>query len=512
MQNLHEPAPSSLDALPVASGPEHVPLEAPVYIYGAGSLGHSWLAALADAGLHRVAGIADTFATGTMGGHRILDADALAERVSADGGHVILASHAWRDIAGTLVAQGVSRLYNGSPLVAGAASCQPPAVVQTDPAPTLAVLSEAELRLTKPHLIQRFILELTDSCTFRCLYCHQNIPGFTPSHTMADDLFDSLIGFLKRHRLNVTVDLTGAGDLTMAPRWRERCDAILDAGVSLTATVNLARTLTIEELETFSRFKVLAVSCDTLDPAVFRSIRRSMDIRTIVYNLMAIRSIGVRRGVDEPSIMITATYCAEMVGDIDLLAAFAVAVGAKSFGVQDLVEHTATEHNVRSVWTLTGETAANAVARTRLALDIVARKGLALSLQPEFLARLDTLDRSVREGLQGPVKADCGRDVTYMEPMRPGFTRDCTDPWTFLQILGDGTVRPCCFSPTVLGRIDGSTSLEEIQNSRTAHALRDNLLTGTVDAFCSACNFRKQVPTEEYRSRIQLLVSQEPSG
>jgi hypothetical protein len=273
--------------------------------------------------------------------------------------------------------------------------------------------------------------------------------------------------------------------------------------------VNLARALSPEELSTFSRFSVLAVSCDSIDADVFRAIRRSMDIRTVVFNLMASRGLGVLRGTSDPSLMLTATYSAEMVGGIDRLAAFAVGIGARSFGIQDLVEHTATEHNVHSVWTLRGDAALEAVRKTRVALDLLARHGLSLSLQPEFLARLDQLERGAAGGGATPARLDCGRDITYMEPMRTGFTRDCTDPWTFVQILGDGTVRPCCFSPTLLGRIDPDHTLEAIQNGEPAIGLRDSLLTGRLDAFCSVCNFRRQVPIAEYKARIAALVRSE---
>ncbi len=94
---------------------------------------------------------------------------------------------------------------------------------------------------------------------------------------------------------------------------------------------------------------------------------------------------------------------------------------------------------------------------------------------------------------------------TYAPLPQPGQTRLCTDPWTFSQILGDGRVRPCCFSDVELGQLSEKTRFADIFNGEVAMRLRRELLTGELDTYCTICNLRPIVPVETLQRRITKL-------
>jgi MoaA/NifB/PqqE/SkfB family radical SAM enzyme len=323
---------------------------------------------------------------------------------------------------------------------------------------------------------------------------------------MENDTFDRVVEYLQKYAFR-SVDLVGGGEITRGPMWRERCERLLDLGFALSTTINMAKVLTAEEINTLSRFDVVNVSIDTVDPEVLRRVRVGTDLRNVVYNLMMLRAAQIQGGRPEPALGITAVYSAEIVRGIDGLVAFAIAAGVKSFGIQDLVEYGEPGHNVGSVWTLTGEDALDAAGRTKRALKMARDANIVVLVQPEFEERLETLERMATTGSDALRRIAGSQEATYMKAVPAGFTRECTDPWTFIHVLGDGTLRPCCFSSVALGRLDSGTTFEAIQNSDTARRLRLELLTGSLDHHCSICSLRPQIRVEAFRQKIFELAA-----
>lgn len=87
--------------------------------------------------------------------------------------------------------------------------------------------------------------------------------------------------------------------------------------------------------------------------------------------------------------------------------------------------------------------------------------------------------------------------------MAPGGTRDCVDPWQYVEFRPNGDVGPCCVR--IVGNLAEGT-LSGILNGPRIRELRANLLRGTPDAICRSCGLRPETTPEQLRSRIESLL------
>lgn len=371
---------------------------------------------------------------------------------------------------------------------------------------------DAKMLDGSPAYIERFVLELTDRCNLRCIYCHQNLPDFKSERDISDGSFEELLAYVRKYKLPMA-DLTGAGDLLMAPGWQEKCERLLETGIELHTTVNLGKMLNEAEINTLSRFTYITVSIDSVHKEILQKVRKSVDVRTIIYNMMRIKAAAMANKRTQLKWVVSAVYSAEIVEQLPDLAAFAVAFGAHAFGIQDLVEYGYIEKNVTNVWNLKGEEAVNASVATKKAIEYARASGLAVHVATTLESRLDELEtkayvqeRPEEKKKEEKLEAGAGdqfyQRTTYVDRPKEGYTRDCNDPWTFMQILGDGRVRPCCFSGVEMGKVGEDGTLNEVRNSVDARKLREELLTGKLDDYCAACNFRSAVPVAEFQRKM----------
>lgn len=77
-------------------------------------------------------------------------------------------------------------------------------------------------------------------------------------------------------------------------------------------------------------------------------------------------------------------------------------------------------------------------------------------------------------------------DHTRLLP--PGMTRDCLDPWVYVEFRVDGRVSLCCVRRPI-GNLAKQT-VADILNSEEARSLRHALLSGSPDGVCRACGLR----------------------
>src|SRR5712691_4107060 len=170
--------------------------------------------------------------------------------------------------------------------------------------------SDDALLTAKPEHILTFVVEVTDRCNLRCVYCHQNLPDFRPQRDINDESFEALVQYAREHKVGM-IDLTGAGDLMMHPTWREKCAQLLSAGFQISILLNLGAILSDADAMLVARFHTVTVSIDTMDREILKRVRKSVDVRTIVYNMMRIKACALKQNLKGPKWGASVVFYAE---------------------------------------------------------------------------------------------------------------------------------------------------------------------------------------------------------
>jgi MoaA/NifB/PqqE/SkfB family radical SAM enzyme len=91
------------------------------------------------------------------------------------------------------------------------------------------------------------------------------------------------------------------------------------------------------------------------------------------------------------------------------------------------------------------------------------------------------------------------------------LTRDCLDPWTYLEISARGEVRPCCNFNSI-GRLDSDgRDTRGLRNTDAFRALRESLLNGNLQSPCQRCHIRSTIPVATLKQRVEAAVRDVPS-
>ncbi len=82
----------------------------------------------------------------------------------------------------------------------------------------------------------------------------------------------------------------------------------------------------------------------------------------------------------------------------------------------------------------------------------------------------------------------------------PGpLTRDCIDPWVYLEVTASGQLLPCC-NQSAMAQLTPTGGID--RNSDQFQALRQALLSGDLPNACSQCHIRKTVPAAALQRKL----------
>ena len=90
----------------------------------------------------------------------------------------------------------------------------------------------------------------------------------------------------------------------------------------------------------------------------------------------------------------------------------------------------------------------------------------------------------------------------------PSMTRDCLDPWTYLEVSARGDLRPCCHFSQLATLRKEVPDVALVRDNEGFRALRQSLLSGNLHQRCQSCHIRKMVPTEVLKRRLAAARSQ----
>jgi len=179
-------------------------------------------------------------------------------------------------------------------------------------------------------------LELTSKCNLRCVYCALNQPEVVGRDLEVDweDLTEQILALHPRD-----VHISGHGESTFLTDWHERACELLDRGLVLILTTNLARPLSEDEVDVISRFARVTVSCDTSDPELYATVRRGGKLSTIEENLASLADYCRARFRQQPYLSINVVLSDLFVAGLPALARWAHRQGVDGLSLVNLVSY-----------------------------------------------------------------------------------------------------------------------------------------------------------------------------
>jgi len=134
------------------------------------------------------------------------------------------------------------------------------------------------------------MVEYTSRCNLRCSYCkvsQRDWVGVDLSEDMATMVTNQII----KAAPNVVI-MHGHGETTMLKNWVEHASYLERAGIKLSICSNLSKEYDEQELLALSKFAHIAVSIDTVNASLFKTLRRGADIYRVLYNIVRIKMIA----------------------------------------------------------------------------------------------------------------------------------------------------------------------------------------------------------------------------
>jgi radical SAM protein with 4Fe4S-binding SPASM domain len=171
--------------------------------------------------------------------------------------------------------------------------------------------------------------------------------------------------------------------------------------------------------------------------------------------------------------------------------------------------------NVRPIFALGAEARTEARRTIDRAVRILGEAGLTYEFTGSFFDVFKERAPGSSEGALATSVA-VGAPSTNLEAANriyarapEGWTRECFDPWNYVQIKANGDVYPCC-THSAIGRIEGERGLGAVLDGEILARLREGLLSGHLDEECRNCHLRAFIPVVDYQKRYADVFGADP--
>jgi MoaA/NifB/PqqE/SkfB family radical SAM enzyme len=349
-------------------------------------------------------------------------------------------------------------------------------------------------------------LALTTRCNLRCVYCavSQNAyHGEDLPKELARKALQIIPQIVDKERI-YAVNVNGHGETTFVPGWTETCTALLDENLPLVLTTNLAKSLSKEEAEVLARMRALNVSIDSSDAGVLRRMRRNVDVRQILTNITFIRVAARRLGITPPAFRFSCGLYDQNSLFVEDLARLAVEYKIERVGFWNLnqfpYEYTdvPVADRARPLDELSDEDLRPRLEAIDKAIRILKENHVVVEIAGDFV------DDLVHRPPKASEPADSAPLIQIDAPLFPaGMTRDCLDPWNYIEFGTGGEIKPCCAHASIGDWTKQNPT--EILNGKSIRQLRADLLNGTPDADCRSCRLRGVTTTQILAAKVRDL-------
>lgn len=329
------------------------------------------------------------------------------------------------------------------------------------------------------------VLEITSKCNLRCIFCPKSIEGYNDiaghDMEMPAETVENVYAFLG-HLGPAIISLVGVGEPTFRKDWVQIFGRLLSLpGVSLHLNTNLGRQYSNEEVAALLKAREIIVSVESADMETQKRLRKAVDLRTILHNVLRLKSMARATGAPRPRLVFNCTVSDRNVFGVAELAALAREVGVDQVNFSSLYELEGV-YGIRSIEHLDG----TQLAEARNAFDRAHAILHGGSTGVMIHARLQQL-------LNGETEDTVGTPLT---------TRVCLQPWSIYTVAADGRVYPCCVTMESFTNI--AAPAEEIFNGPAIRNLRRRLLVGDLPEMCRHCSNAPLGATDQL---LQSVVS-----
>jgi MoaA/NifB/PqqE/SkfB family radical SAM enzyme len=346
-------------------------------------------------------------------------------------------------------------------------------------------------------------LALTTRCNLRCVYCavSQNAyHGEDLPESLARKALQIIPQIVDKERI-YAVNVNGHGETTFVPGWTETCKALLDENLPLVLTTNLAKSLSKEEAEVLAQMRALNVSIDSSDAGVLRRMRRNVDVRQILTNITFIRVAARRLGISPPAFRFSCGLYDQNSLFVEDLARLAVEYKIERVGFWNLnqfpYEYTDVPmaDRARPLDELSDEELRPRLEAIQRAFAILKDNHVVVEIAGDFVD--DLLHRPPKTPDPAPL-------IQIDAPLFPaGMTRDCLDPWNYIEFGTAGEIKPCCAHASIGDWTKQNPT--EILNGTSIRQLRADLLNGAPDADCRSCRLRGVTTPQNLAAKVREL-------
>lgn len=181
-------------------------------------------------------------------------------------------------------------------------------------------------------------VDLNEKCNLRCVYCPVSGPTYG-GVAMPEGTVQEVLEYIQKIPKNVQIHCNGHGETTFHANWQPFCESLLDDGRNLTIITNLAKVFDDREIETLSRFSHLAVSLDSDDEQMMKTIRKPTRIPKVFTDIERIRATARAAGRPGPHVSISAGIYDPSIWGLESFADTLIAQHIQSVTFWNLVKY-----------------------------------------------------------------------------------------------------------------------------------------------------------------------------
>lgn len=341
---------------------------------------------------------------------------------------------------------------------------------------------------------KRLSFALTSKCNLRCSYCTQGVYNGVEMHP---DLVEKIVSYIIDNEIK-DVNLSFFGETTTVKNWWVPINRILDSGAKISTASNLAKRLTDDEIDCYSRFDSIQVSLDTVDKDILARIRKAVNLDVILQNMHNIREHATKKNRRVPEIEWICVLTEPVVWTLSDWVQAAHDNGVPKVGINEMAHFDeAYDHEVGSIFNLQKDDFVLAVNSVTKAKVLAHQLGLRFAITPSSFWEI--AERRINEDDQFDI-SPWYRRVRFpqgvgwflsnakFKTLAPAQTRLCTKPWDELFISAEGNLHTCCVRGEVMAQLHPGSNIKDAHNSYDYMRLRKKFLTGDLGGdTCENC-------------------------